>query len=456
MAMSRLQAHRRALMNKTGAIEAQAPEPEPEEESEPEPMEVDEGGEEDEEPSAEVELSPEQRKAWFRNPGLISDMTSSALSASISKFALPDDTEFFDDIEYAWQNKPKCEEYLEQWVQDRRLHTRIDDLKPSGWFKVKHQEWLKDFGQWKVKNSFRKLAATAKGITPDTAQENNLSGIEKRDLGIEEFEDDRLKGAEMLVNEEVEKMNFDVFDVKDIFDLGGSKGTLFGRFAIQDWALLSLRFELYLLVHAFRKDCPHADRPGFPVEHLAFYYQKYFERPLNLKIYSTDNIEDLLELIQNTVFVRNPGKILDTHLDADLETNDIFAKLAEHGRRWRQLRVDVGILEALQFGPRIALPRDSSAPQITLPLVSSVGQTPWGTKVGLAKATVPGPYLQPSKPWVQHPGQAPIKTPNLPLSSGWTQPLSSGWTQPPSSGWTQPPSSGLMHQAAKWKSKDGA
>ena len=42
----------------------------------------------------------------------------------------------------------------------------------------------------------------------------------------------------------------------------------------EDWTLLSLRYELHLLTHAFPKDSEDPERVAVPLEHLAFYYQQ--------------------------------------------------------------------------------------------------------------------------------------------------------------------------------------
>merc|ERR1712187_1105158 len=53
----------------------------------------------------------------------------------------------------------------------------------------------------------------------------------------------------------------DVDSVEDINDIGSGK-PLYFSFAYEDWVLLSLRFELHLLAHAFKRDLNDPDRPG--------------------------------------------------------------------------------------------------------------------------------------------------------------------------------------------------
>merc|ERR1719293_557798 len=76
----------------------------------------------------------------------------------------------------------------------------------------------------------------------------------------------------------------DVDKVEDIDDIGNGK-PLYADFVYEDWVLLSLRFELHLLIHAFRKDLDDPDRPSFREQHLSYYYDKYYKKSLSLKNY---------------------------------------------------------------------------------------------------------------------------------------------------------------------------
>merc|ERR1719181_640900 len=99
---------------------------------------------------------------------------------------------------------------------------------------------------------------------------------------------------------------------------------MFFNFQFEDWALLSLRFELHLLVHAFQHDCGDPERPGISTEHLGFYYNKYFKKGLNPKNYGLESPEELVELIYDTVLVSKRTKVMESQLIDDLESNDIF------------------------------------------------------------------------------------------------------------------------------------
>merc|ERR1712232_1145814 len=98
--------------------------------------------------------------------------------------------------------------------------------------------------------------------------------------------------------------------------------------------MTTLRFELYLLVQSFRKDCGDPERAGIYVDHIAYYYQKYFRKQLNPKYYGVEDFKGLISLVKDTVHFTKQT-VLDSQLPSDLETNGIFIKLAEEARRYR-------------------------------------------------------------------------------------------------------------------------
>merc|ERR1712125_70952 len=85
---------------------------------------------------------------------------------------------------------------------------------------------------------------------------------------------------------DIEKMDPEdlrVADVEDVNDIGNGE-PLFAKFDYEDWVLLSLRYEMHVLCHSFRRDCGDPGHPGIPEPHLGFYYAKYFKKPLNIKL----------------------------------------------------------------------------------------------------------------------------------------------------------------------------
>merc|ERR1719453_334463 len=113
-------------------------------------------------------------------------------------------------------------------------------------------------------------------------------------------------------------------------DLGN--GTpLFQEFVYEDWALLGTRYELHLLIHAFRKDLNDADRPSFREEHLEYYYEKYFKKTFNLKNFNVEKFEDFLELIEDSIALTEGNQMLESKHAEDTDFPK-FVKLAEEHR----------------------------------------------------------------------------------------------------------------------------
>lgn len=74
------------------------------------------------------------------------------------------------------------------------------------------------------------------------------------------------------------------------------------------------------------------------------YYQKYFKKNLNPKLYGKDNLKDLIaDFVKDTAAIDDSNGVLKCVLAADAgkEAFD-FLKLAEECRRERQHRIDAG------------------------------------------------------------------------------------------------------------------
>merc|ERR1712151_88365 len=100
--------------------------------------------------------------------------------------------------------------------------------------------------------------------------------------------------------------DIDVDSVEKVDDIGNGE-PLFSNWVYEVWTLLSLRFELHLLIHAFRKDLNDADRPSFREEHLAYYYDKYYKKSFTLKNFGVDALADFLELLEDSIALAENG-----------------------------------------------------------------------------------------------------------------------------------------------------
>merc|ERR1711935_653768 len=114
-----------------------------------------------------------------------------------------------------------------------------------------------------------------------------------------------------------------------------------GDFQSEDWPMLALRVELHMLTLSFNKDCNDPDRTGIHLDHLAFYYQKYYGKALNLSSFGVQTTVELVELVNDAVNATKQS-VMVSLVPAELESNGIFCKITEAARRRRMLLVDMG------------------------------------------------------------------------------------------------------------------
>ncbi|CAE8716500.1 unnamed protein product [Polarella glacialis] len=166
---------------------------------------------------------------------------------------------------------------------------------------------------------------------------------------------------------EVDFEGVDIFGLDDVDDIGDGM-PLQKDFASEDWTLISLWFELHLLAHAFKKDCNDEERLGVTLDHLAFYYSKYYRKNLDLKSFGVESFGDLVNLAKDAVLVNKDG-VLESNLDEEMENSQVFVKMAEEARRFRTLEIDMGKEDVkLKF----------QTPQMQMPQIpiSAVGNFP--------------------------------------------------------------------------------
>jgi len=268
--------------------------------------------EEIEESPPTVELSSEEKAMPFRKTS-VKDLTPMILSASFTKFALPSKDEGFGEIKYEWHKT----------AADKAKKAREDAAKA----KKEAEKAAKGAEEKEAEDEEKKADGKSEKEKNDEANKDE----EKEDV---EMEDETEK------KEEIDFTALDVFGVDDILDIGDGS-PIFKELQNEDWALMTLRFELHLLAHAFQRDVDDPERLGITMEHLPFYYNKYFKKPLNAKDFGVDSIEQVCALASDCVFV-SPKKVLESQLECDMESSAVFVKLTEHARRHRALRIAFG------------------------------------------------------------------------------------------------------------------
>lgn len=320
--------------------------------------------EEDEEKEPpKVELSEEEKKLWF-HPRTTSDLTTSAINQAFADFTIPETGEGFDAIRFEWQSEAKSREYLQGWVRERKLTSRIEDLQPSQWFQDKLKEW---------QSLYSELQAKQEQLPP--AEEVIAKKDEKEDKEQQDEESSNQAGPG------------DIYTITDICDVGKGE-PLFKYFTFADWVLLQLRYELFLLQAAFKKDVDDSERPGIHGTHFIFYYSKYFRKQLNPKSYGVNSNSELTALVKDTV-LWNEQEVLTSPLAEDVGV-EMFVKLTEDKRRQRQRRIDAGDETA-----RLAI-SPLAMQVVTVGKTASVGASGEGGGAGTWQAAGP---MQHSQQW---------------------------------------------------------
>lgn len=196
-----------------------------------------------------------------------------------------------------------------------------------------------------------KAEKEAKGEAIDLDEEEEEEKEEEPkpiELDEEESEKEEEEPEEPEEEEEVVDIEtLEVFGIEDIFEVGGKpiNQPLFSQFGFEDWALLTLRFELNLLIHSFKKDVKDPERKEIHEDNIGFYYQKYFKKGLNPAFFGVKGLKELLKFFDDTIKVSDK-KVLETFLPGDSETFNVFILLAEEARRDRSRRIDMGQEEA--------------------------------------------------------------------------------------------------------------
>mmetsp|Transcript_6801 Transcript_6801/g.16929 ORF Transcript_6801/g.16929 Transcript_6801/m.16929 type:complete len:857 (-) Transcript_6801:133-2703(-) len=308
--------------------------------------------EENDEPPPVVELTEEERQTKFR-PIAVKDLSLSVFSSCFSKFTVPQMSEGFEKISFEWSDEVESTTYLNDWLRKHRLTCRIEDLQPSKKFFEKFASWQKVIKEWQAKQKVAKEAEQKERAAKEA-----------------EMKDD----DEDVIVEEQNKDDVDISTVEDVTNTGDGV-PLFKEFCFEDWVLLQLRAELYLLVKSFLQDCGDADRKGVPFRDFEFYYQKYYSRTLVPKAFAHESLLDLIATLSDTVVVNahaDEQKLLESVINEDVETLDVFVKLAEEQRRERQRRIEAGDETAtLNFFPNCMTNRIAPKAQVAAPKVAN-------------------------------------------------------------------------------------
>lgn len=343
------------------------PEPEEEDKAEPEvdddePEEPEEPEPADEQPPKVASLTAEEKAVRFFKHA-VPDLAQHAMNTSYLKFSLPEASEGFDAVKYSWSKEKEAATYLKEWIAEKKAVTRIEDIKPSDTFKKKLTAWQASLATWKSKQTEYKNMLSKKEADKKARIAKKEAAEKKAKLEAEKKEKEKKEGKEEkeeekapapVVEEEEEEEpepmfdfeGLDVFGVDDILDIGnGNKMPLFKDFQQDDFTMMALRAELSLLVHSFARDSGDSERTGVHIDHLSFYWTKYFGKSLTPQSFGVQTFPELIALIEDTACI-SKGSVIESLIPESLETYAVFAKLTEDSRRMRLMQIDMGKEEA--------------------------------------------------------------------------------------------------------------
>ncbi len=160
---------------------------------------------------------------------------------------------------------------------------------------------------------------------------------------------------------ELDNVSFDtkgvaIEDIEDIHNIDLKGTPIYACFKYEDWVLLSWRYELHLLAHAFTADVADPDRPGIPVEQLPHYYSIYYKTKCDPGKLGADNLLEVFKLLKcpDVELATKGGNtmILCSSFDKELPLK-VFIIGVESYRRDRIRRFDAGEESAQLHFPRV-------------------------------------------------------------------------------------------------------
>jgi len=371
-------------------------------EDEPKEEEKDETPAEDDAPPPE--LTEEEKKLTCR-PLDATDLLPAELAKAFADFSLPSKDEGFSNVKFVWQAEAACSKILKDYVHEKKTTQRIEGLKPGEWFAEEWKKWQKTYQDWKRKQMEWKDPNKKKQII--AKKKEALEKKAKEDLGEDASKEDIEAACPKIPDVNAE--DIDIYaDVKDVMDIGSGE-PLFFNFAYEDWTLLSVRFELHLLSHAFKKDVDDPERPNFVENHLAFYYNKYFKKAFNVKMFGVNDNAGLVDFIKDTVKI-DEKSMLGATLPEDTPLEN-FVKQTEDHRRERQRRMDAGDETA-----QLKFTKPSSPPP---PKQSKGPQAPAYPPAGGKRPAVQGSSYAAAPRYGGAPSYSAQKRPYTPPPSGY-------------------------------------
>lgn len=281
------------------------------------------------------------------------DINPNILSSVFRKFCLPEETEGFE-LEYLWANAEDAAEHIIAWCRKQKVTQKITDIKPSDWFKDKVDEWLNCKMEWRRRQKKYQEKLKERMKCDDNASD---------DASVPDDADD-----EVIVED------YDVWMTEDINDVKNGV-PMYAKWHAEDWSLANLRYEIHLLIHAFKRD---VSDPEFNIsaKHFPYYYNLYYKRQFSADQYGHSNTKTFWESLDDVVAVFDEMIESEHGEDTPAET---FVRLTEFVRRERCRKLIAGNDSAkLNFSLKSASALKPKLPQAGGPPKAFMPQQPYG------------------------------------------------------------------------------
>merc|ERR1719331_279561 len=279
--------------------------------------------------------------------------------------------EGFDEVEYVWQKKAAAEKYFKAWTAEKKVEELYAGLQPTAFCKEAMAEFTKlktamrDRSEAysaeveKRKAAKAKAEAAAAAPAPEEKPAEEAKAEEKAEETAEETAEAKTeepkspkKEAEG-VKEEPKAESGDVEmapageekaeKAEESLDMtvDDDAAPVAITAPLEDWALMTMRAELHILLRSFKADVTEkdAERRGITTKHLGFYYSLFLQKSLDPTSVGMPSQEKLLEYLSDVVTVTGGVLALKSSEDLPLAA---FVKETESRRRDREKKLLAG------------------------------------------------------------------------------------------------------------------
>lgn len=287
-------------------------------------------------------------------------------------YCMPSEDEGFARREFLWSDEAACVKAIERYVYEKKIVAMLTEYRPAEWAKTETSKWGDQRLEWRnnAKKWTEKLAEAEKARADESKKDEDKAVKEGEEAAAEkkegeEAEAEKKEGeeadaekkddAEMAEEDAADKKEllelvepdmmdfantFDPFSTEEIDNVNSQGMPLYVKFASEDWTLCSLRFDVHIMLTAFKKEVEAAKRPGIHKSLFDRYYKLFINKDFYPENFGCKDMETFFEAMKDTFSVDEDG-LLCPELDEEIAFGT-FVRLTEQARRIRQQKIDLG------------------------------------------------------------------------------------------------------------------